>query len=211
MKKYIQIISLAYPLTEADIKAANPNTSFSMPFVPPPEWYAEVNPANRPTVPAGHKLVEGTPTKQANGKWYEVWATVPMTPAEQADANAATAAALAAAKVQKNNDINAARLVANRSTFMHAGKKFQCDELSRSDIDGVNGWVALYGALPPWFPGAWKAADNTYYPLPNVSAWKSFYNSMATTGAMNFGKAQQLKAALAAATTIEQVNAITWS
>ena len=64
--------------------------------------------------------------------------------------------------------------MANSSTFLHAGKAFTCDALSLPDIDGVNGYVALYAALPPTFPGAWKAADNSYHPIADVTAWKAF-------------------------------------
>ncbi|MCG3177408.1 MAG: hypothetical protein MOGMAGMI_02382 [Candidatus Omnitrophica bacterium] len=113
-------------------------------------------------------------------------------------------------KAAKNAEINQARAAANTSTFPHDGKTFACDALSRSDIDGVNGYVALYGALPPDFPGAWKAADNSYYPIPDVAAWKAFYASMVAAGSANFAHAQTLKAQLAAATTAEAVAAIVW-
>lgn len=113
-------------------------------------------------------------------------------------------------KAAKNAEINQARATANTSTFTHDGKAFGCDALSRSDIDGVNGYMALYGALPPAFPGAWKAADNSYYPIADVAAWKAFYASMVATGSTNFMHAQTLKAQLAAATTPEAVAAIVW-
>lgn len=113
-------------------------------------------------------------------------------------------------KAAKNAEINAARAVANTSTFAHGGKAFSCDQLSRSDIDGVNGYVAIYGALPPGFPGAWKAVDNTYLPIADVEAWKVFYTAMVAQGAANFAHAQELKAQLAAATTPEAVAAIVW-
>jgi hypothetical protein len=113
-------------------------------------------------------------------------------------------------KAAKNAEINQARATANTSTFTHDGKAFGCDALSRSDIDGVNGYVALYGALPPAFPGAWKAADNSYYPIADVAAWKAFYASMVAIGTANFVHAQELKAQLAAATTPAAVAAIVW-
>jgi hypothetical protein len=117
---------------------------------------------------------------------------------------------LAELKDAKNADINAWRAQANTGTFAHGGKAFACDALSRSDIDGVNGYVALFGALPPDFPGAWKAADNSYLPIADVAAWKAFYASMVAQGAANFAHAQQLKAQLAAAETPEAVAAIVW-
>jgi len=117
---------------------------------------------------------------------------------------------LASVRTEKNAEINAARLAANRSTFTHAGKEFACDELSRSDIDGVNGYVTLFGALPADWPGAWKAVDNSYAPIATLNDWKAFYASMVAAGNENFAHAQALKAQLGAATTIEQVQAIRW-
>lgn len=117
---------------------------------------------------------------------------------------------LAQLKAAKNAEINAARLAANFSTFTHAGKAIACDQLSRSDIDGTNGFVALYSTLPPGWPGGWKAVDNTYVAIADVAAWKAFYSSMFAAGNANFAKAQTLKAQLDAATTAAQVSAIEW-
>lgn len=117
---------------------------------------------------------------------------------------------LAATRAAKNAEINAARLAANRGTFTHGGKAFACDELSRSDIDGVNGYVVLFGTLPADWPGAWKAIDNSYVPIATLADWKSFYASMVAAGNANFAHAQALKAQLAAATNIEQAQAIRW-
>lgn len=114
------------------------------------------------------------------------------------------------AKARKNAEINAARLQANRTSFTHAGKSFACDELSRSDIDGTNGYVTLHSALPDGWPGGWKAIDNSYLPIPDVPAWTAFYTAMFAAGNANFAHAQALKAQLEAATTVEQVNAIRW-
>lgn len=117
---------------------------------------------------------------------------------------------LADLKANKNADINAARAAANTGSFEHGGKVFSCDALSRGDIDGVNGFVAITGALPPGFPTAWKAIDNSYLSIPDVAAWTAFYGSMISAGALNFAHAQELKATLAAAQTPEAVAAITW-
>lgn len=117
---------------------------------------------------------------------------------------------LAELKAAKNDEINAERAKANSTTFEHGGKVFACDALSRSDIDGVNGYVGITGALPPEFPGAWKAADNSFYAIADVSAWTAFYASMVAAGTANFIHAQALKAQLSAATTPEQVAAIVW-
>lgn len=123
---------------------------------------------------------------------------------------AAPAPALEELKAAKNDEINAARLAANFSHFEHAGKQIACDQLSRSDIDGTNGFVALYGALPPGWPGGWKAIDNTYVAIADVTDWKAFYASMFAAGSANFARAQALKDALAAADTAAEVAAIGW-
>ncbi len=117
---------------------------------------------------------------------------------------------LEAAKTSKNLEINTARAAANSRTFPHDGHNFACDALSRSDIDGINGYVALNGDFPAQFPGVWKTVANGYYPLPDIEVWKAFYAAMVATGAANFAHAQALKARLAAATTIEEVEAISW-
>ena len=70
--------------------------------------------------------------------------------------------------------------------------------------------LLLPARLPPGFPGAWKADDNSYYLIPDVAAWKVFYTSMVAAGSANFAHAQELKAQLAAAATPEAVAAIVW-
>lgn len=117
---------------------------------------------------------------------------------------------LADLKLIKTQEINAARLKANRSTFTYAGKVISCDELSRSDIDGVNGHVSLTGELPPNWPGGWKVVDNTYVPIPDVATWIAFYSAMVAQGQDNFAHSQTLKATLEAAVSPEDVAMIVW-
>lgn len=117
---------------------------------------------------------------------------------------------LAPLKAAKNEEINAARLAANFSTFEHAGKRIACDQLSRSDIDGTNGYVALHGSLPAGWPGGWKAVDNSYVVIGDVDAWKAFYGSMFAAGNANFARTQALKVMLANAGTPEEIEAINW-
>lgn len=120
------------------------------------------------------------------------------------------ASQLAPAKTAKNTQINQWRADANQTSFPHAGKQVACDALSRSDIDAVANSIALTGAFPAGFPGAWKAVDNSYIMLPNVDAFKALHASMTAQGTINFGHSQDLKAALAAATDVGAVNAIVW-
>jgi hypothetical protein len=117
---------------------------------------------------------------------------------------------LADLKLVKNAEINAARLKANRGTFTFMGKPISCDELSRSDIDGLNGIVTLLGAMPPDWIGFWKTADNDYIAIPDVATWTGLYGAMVAQGQANFAHSQALKAALAAAATAAEVEAIAW-
>jgi hypothetical protein len=124
--------------------------------------------------------------------------------------SARTAEELAAAKAAKREEINRARLAANRTSFSFMGKDIAVDDVSRSDIDGVSDQVLLTGSFPAGFPNAWKAMDNTYVAIPDIDTWRAFVTAMTTQGAVNFGRAQQRKAEIDAATTVEQVNAIVW-
>jgi hypothetical protein len=73
--------------------------------------------------------------------------------------SARTAEELAAAKAAKREEINRARLAANRTSFSFMGKDIAVDDVSRSDIDGVSDQVLLTGSFPAGFPNAWKAMD----------------------------------------------------
>lgn len=111
---------------------------------------------------------------------------------------------------RKNSEINSAREKANTDTFSFMGKEIRCRPLDRSDIDGTNGYVALFGEFPDGWAGGWKAADNSYVPIASIADWKAFYKAMVDTGNANFKRAQQLKSLLAAAETPEQIAAIKW-
>lgn len=137
-------------------------------------------------------------------------ATRDATPEELAEIEAPSSVNIEALKVAKNEQINGWRAAANTSTFAHADKHFDCDALSRSDIDGVANHIGLFGDFPAGFPGMWKAADNTMLPVPDVDAFRALYASMTAQGAANFMHSQELKAQLAVATTPEEVAAITW-
>lgn len=120
------------------------------------------------------------------------------------------AAQLVAVKAAKNLQITLWRAAENQSYFTYAGKQIACDALSRSDIDAVANSIALTGGFPAGFPNAWKAMDNSYVAIPDVDTFKALHAAMTDQGTVNFGRSQTLKAALAAATTVEQIDAIVW-
>lgn len=113
-------------------------------------------------------------------------------------------------KSAKNAEINSARMSANLTSFTYLGKQIACDTLSRSDIDGTNGYVSIFNNFPDNWAGGWKATDNTYVPIATVDDWKAFYKAMVDQGNANFHHSQDLKSQLASATTPEQVAAIVW-
>lgn len=165
-------------------------------------------------MPPGHnpitqELRELVPVATQSGHYEQRWEVVNRY-ANPEEESAAVLASLLELKDAKRSEINAARLAANFSMFTHAGKQIACDQLSRSDIDGANGFVSLHGVLPPGWPGGWKAMDNTYVAIASVNDWKAFYSSMFAAGNANFAKAQTLKNQLDAATTAEEVALIAW-
>lgn len=117
---------------------------------------------------------------------------------------------LADMKLARNEYVNQSRLSANQTSFSYAGKQIAVDPLSRSDIDAVHGIVVLTNEMPDDWVGFWKATDNTYVPVSDVTAWTTFYTAMVAQGSTNFAHSQALKAQLAAATTIEEVEAVVW-
>jgi hypothetical protein len=115
---------------------------------------------------------------------------------------------IAQLKAAKNQQINDDREAANFGTFTHNGQPVSCDRLSRSDIDGMANQIGLLGDFPQGWPGYWKGADNTYLEMTTVAQFKAMYASMIGQGLYNFGVSQTRKAALAAATTPEEVAAV---
>ena len=109
MTNYINSLTGAYLISEQQIRAANPNTSFGQPFVAP-EPYKVVFPAPAPDYnPLTQYTVEDAPVLTVKGHWEQTWVVLPRfteytddqdvvhTVAEQ---EAAAIAADAAAKTQ---------------------------------------------------------------------------------------------------------------
>ncbi|HSV81498.1 MAG TPA: DUF4376 domain-containing protein [Ramlibacter sp.] len=167
--------------------------------------------AETPAFDSGtHKLEPAARVPAGPNAFTRGWRIVPLSGAELDERAAKYAQDLVQAKASKRQEINDARLRANRTSFAFAGKEIAVDDVSRSDIDGVSDQVLLTGQFPVGFPGAWKAMDNSYVAIPDVDTWRTFVTAMTTQGAVNFGRAQQRKAEIDAATTIAQVEAVAW-
>jgi len=174
-------------------------------------WIVEVltKPSIYTKLQVGQRMVGYSPPEVEPG--LQVATPVVPVPAEATEVEFTVSwvpDALERAKTHKNNRINAARALANHTSFVFAGKEIAVDPLSRSDIDGAHGAWLLVGGPPPGWPGGWKAKDNTIIPIPDMATWAAFYGAMVNQGTANFVRAQQLKAQLAAATTVEEVLAL---
>lgn len=117
---------------------------------------------------------------------------------------------LADVKAARREQINAWRDAADSGTFSFAGHVFEADAMSLARINVVAVSRLKHDALPEWFPGFWKSVDNAYVPLPDLATWDAFYAAMSAQGAANFARSEELKARLEAATTAQEVEAITW-
>lgn len=119
-------------------------------------------------------------------------------------------ASLEELKTAKNLEINLAKYAADQTSFTFANKEIQADPASMLQIQSVNGIILLTGSVPV-VAQSWKTLNNEYVSLPDVSTWTQFYVAMVTKGSSNHVHAQTLKARLLAATTTEEVGAITWN
>lgn len=74
---YINTKTQKYPVTESEIRAAYPNTSFTAPFNPPAE-YQPVFPAPQPPYdPVTQTVRELAPNLSVKGNWEQTWGVVP--------------------------------------------------------------------------------------------------------------------------------------
>jgi len=157
-----------------------------------------------------HKLVRGLLASTGPGSFSQSWEPVLLSPSEL-DAKAAEAAQrMEASRARKVADINQARVSADGGYFEFGGKQIDTDLDSMRQINAVTNHVALMGDFPPGFPGAWKAVDNSYLPIPDVATWKEFISTMASKGVANFLRQQSLKADIAAASTMSAIDSIAW-
>lgn len=125
-------------------------------------------------------------------------------------------APLAEIKARKNAEIDAARESANRTYFDFAGQRIACEDMSWKDIISTNAEISITHQMPANWVGGWKAKDKTpeggpiYVAIPDVATWVLFIQAMVARGTAHFLKSQGLKNQLAAATSPEQIAAISW-
>lgn len=85
-------VVVEYPVYQGEIQKRFPNTSFTIPFVPP-EGYVTVVSSEYPQVDHTKDVVEDTP-QNIDGTWTQVWSVVDATPEEIAQRTDAQANAV---------------------------------------------------------------------------------------------------------------------
>ena len=148
---YINTDTLQYPVTEQDIRALHPNTSFPEPFVPP-DNYALVFAAPQPSYdPITQTVREGQPGLTLKGHWEKQWEVVDLE-ADQVLANqtAKAAADLIARKAGRQSAIDALTVTVD-------GMVFDGDETSQTRM--ARAIVVMQAASIPTI--SWVLHDNT--------------------------------------------------
>lgn len=182
---YININTGAYPISEAQIRAENPNTSFGIPFIAP-DIYKVVFPSPQPAFnPATHRLQEDAPSLTNKGHWEQEWDVVALDTAV-VDAN------LAQIRHDKEEAIKAFRDKLKENGVKVGTKWFHSDVFSRIQWLGL----MIMGANVPNMP--WKTRDGSFVPLTPTLVTEVFQ----ATGVMDanlFGIAEAKIAAMKAA------------
>jgi hypothetical protein len=99
---YINTETNDYPITEADIRAAHPHTSFALPFVPFAPYVLVSGSLQPQHDKLTQKVVEASPVQTADG-YVQQW-QVQALPDDVAAANQASALAQKTAEVRNNRN-----------------------------------------------------------------------------------------------------------
>ena len=170
--------------SEADIRAANPNTSFPSPFVPP-EGYEYVFPAPVPVHdPVTQTINQTTPELTVLDKWEQRWEVVSIY-ADQQDEDDAVAAHLATLRASKVTAIKAERDRRKFNGVFVSGKWIHTDTYSRTQWMGM----VMMGASVPAIE--WTTMDGTSITTSQALAGAVF-QATATLDATLFAYAKSL-------------------
>lgn len=187
MSHYIRIADSAYPLTEQQIRAENPHTSYPQIMPRDIEGYGFVQNTAPPAIdPITQSCTEAAPAL-VNDTWTQQWQITDL-PAEQAAANLATAKAL------KWEQIKAERDRRKDGGTLVAGKWFHSDRDSRIQQIGL----VLMGASIPTVE--WKTMDGTFVTMSQTLAGGIFAATAALDMAL-FQVAELHNAAMQASAT----------
>lgn len=151
---YINTDTNAYPVSEQEIRANFPNTSFAVPFSP--DGYAWVFPAPAPAYdPVTHAVREIAPELTNKGTWEQRWEVVAL--------DAATVAANQAAKAEQ---VKASIVQATQARL---------DDFARTrNYDDIKSASDYAGCSVPKF-----AAEGTYCRDARAETWAKLYEMLA--------------------------------
>ena len=192
---YINKTTGKYPVTEAAIRLANPNTSFATPFMAPEE-YALVFATPQPEHDSLREVVrEITPVETDKGHWEQVWAVGPL-PIEVVELNLSKAkdTQWEAIKVKRDAVKAGGVLVAVDGV----DKWFHTDDPSRIQQIGL---VMLGANLPDGLQ--WKTMDGSFVTMTQELAAQVF-QANAAHDQLAFAVAEQHRAAMKASERPDQ-------
>lgn len=166
---YINTATGVYPVTESEIRAANPNTSFPVPFQAPEE-YALVFPTPQPEHdPVTQTARQVSPVLTAKGHYEQAWEVVSRfveytdqhgvthTVAEQEAAAVAADQAAKAAAAREEAKRKRAEAVAQIKVTTSSGHTFDGDEESQTRMTRAILAMQANGTASV----TWVLADNT--------------------------------------------------
>lgn len=113
-------------------------------------------------------------------------------------------------KEAKQAEITRARIATDSDRFVYQGLSIRTADKDMFDMLIADARISKGQGMPPNWPGGWKAIENSYVLISTVAEWNTFFIAMYDAGINNFNHSQQLKARISAATTPEQVAAISW-
>lgn len=183
---YINKLTLQYPLTERDIREANPNTSFTDVFVPP-EDYEWVFPTPQPAYDKLSQIVIlGTPALTHLGSYEETWEIKPRfydytddqnilhTAQEQLDAEIARDTEETNLRLRNQAKILREIEVGNIKVTTSSGKVYDGDETSQTRM--ARAIIAMQATNTLSTP--WVLADNT----PTTATVEELVEALALAG-----------------------------
>lgn len=169
---YINTLTNEYPLTERDIRNANPNTSFPVPFIAPAE-YAWVFPTPQPEYDQVIRSVrEIAPVLSAKGEYEQRWEIVPKF-VEYTDDEGVThtvaeqeAAAIAVDKAAKAEALQTSVIAATQNRL---------DDFAKTrNYDGILSLCTYATSLIPKFK-----AEGQYGVEARDATWAKLYEMLA--------------------------------
>ena len=163
---YINTQTLAQ-LSEQEIRALTPNTSYPVPFVAP-DGYAYVFPSPQPTYnPVTQRVQQTAPELTVLDKWEQRWEVVSIY-TDQQDEDDAVAAHLATLRASKVAAIKAERDRRRFNGVFVSGKWIHTDTYSRTQWMGM----VMMGASVPAIE--WTTMDGTSITTSQVLAGAVF-------------------------------------